>query len=169
MGLFSWVSGNVQKSKAAATIQQYFEFARRLGSFPGDPAVMANKVVELAFNRVPDLASGHLKGYVMAATVLSIVVLENDLPLEVRDQCAVGLAGMLKLASKEGHLHSYNDQSMLETARNVLEQFREIVPSPMMSDVLRSAGVLPSESRPESADTSQDRQRRMDELIQRMK
>ncbi len=76
---------------------------------------------------------------------------------------------MLKLASKEGHLHSYNDQSMLETARNVLEQFREIVPSPMMSDVLRSAGVLPSESRPESADTSQDRQRRMDELIQRMK
>jgi len=78
MGLFSWVSGNVQKSKAAATIQQYFEFARRLGSFPGDPALTANRVVELAFNRVPDLASGHLKGYVMAATVLSIVILEND-------------------------------------------------------------------------------------------
>lgn len=153
MGLFSWVSGNVQKSKVAATIQQYFEFARRLGSFPGDPALMANRVVELAFNRVPDLASGRLKGYVMATTVLSIIVLENDLPLEVRDHCAVALAGMLKLASKESHLHSYNDQSMLETARNVLAQFREQVPSPLMSEVMKAPATPSSESHSESAES----------------
>lgn len=169
MGLFSWVSGNVQKSKAAATIQQYFEFSQRMGAFPGDPAALANKLVELAFNRVPDLASGGLKGYVLAATVLSIVIMENGLPLEVRDHCAMALAGMLKLASKEGHRHSYNDQAMLETAGNVLAQFRELVPSPPMSEVMRSPAEPSSESHPQKADTSQDRQRRMDELIQRMK
>lgn len=169
MGLFSWVSGNVQKSKAAATIQQYFEFSQRLGAFSGDPATMANKLVELAFNRVPDLASGGLKGYVLAATVLSIVIMEIGLPLEVRDYCAMALAGMLKVASKEGHLHSYNDQAMLETARNVLAQFRELVPSPLMSEVMRSAAASSSESLPKSEETSQERQRRMDELIQRMK
>lgn len=169
MGLFSWVSGNVQKSKAAVTIQEFFEVSKRLGAFPGDPALMANRLVERAFNRVPSLATGDIKGYVLASTVLAIVIMEKELPLAIRDHSAMALAGMLKIAGKESHLHSYDDQAMLETARVVLAGFRDEVSSPLMSDVLQRSASALQETPLQDADTSQERQRRMDELIKRMK
>jgi len=168
MGLFSWIATTGRKSEAAALIQQYFEVSKQLGIFPGDPAGTADRITELACNRVPDLTEKR-KGRVLAAGVLAIAVLEDDLPLEVRDHCAMALAGMLKAAHVERHLHSYEDQQMLDVAQRVYAKFREVVPSPPFEAPKPEPKAQPEAVREPELPTARDRERAMDELIKRMK
>lgn len=160
MGLLSWISTTGRKSQAASLIQQFFEISKRNGWFPGDPHWAANKLTELACNRVPLLPAKY-KGLVLAAAVLAVVVMEDELTIEDRDRCAMALAGMLKAAHIERQLHSYEDQALLETARQVYEKFRESVP-----DVLIN---VPQDATQQREQTGRERERAMEELISRMK
>ena len=169
MGLFSWIADTGRKSAAAALIQQYFELSKQHGIFPGEPAGTANRITELACNRVPKLPE-KCKGTVLAASVLAIAVLEDELPVEVRDYCAMALAAMLKAAYVERHLHSYEDQGMLEAAQRVYITFREVVPSQPYEAPKPAAKPTEQEPAMESeTQTGRDRERAMDELIKRMK
>lgn len=159
MGLLSWISTTGRKSQAASLIQQFFEISKRHGLFPGDPHWAANKLTELACNRVPLLPAKY-KGFVLAAAVLAVVVMEDELTVEDRDRCATALAGMLKAAHTERHLHSYEEQSLLETARQVYEKFREAVPDTILN--------VPSDAIRQHEQTGRDRERAMEELIKRM-
>jgi hypothetical protein len=159
MGLVSWITTTGRKSQAASLIQQFFEISKRSGLFPGDPHWAANKLTELACNRVPALAQKR-KGLVLAAAVLAVVVMEDELSLEDRDRCATALAGMLKAAYTERHLHSYEDQALLETARQVYEKFRDAVPDVVIN--------VPPDAEQQRQQTGRDRERAMDELIKRM-
>jgi len=163
MGLFSWIAATGRKSAAAALIQQYFELSKQHGIFPGDPAGTANRITELACHRVPELPR-KWKGRVLAASVLAIAVLEDELAVEVRDQCAMALAGMLKAAHAERHLHSYEDQKMLAVAQRLYVEFRESVPA----QPYEPPKPVAPQKEPEPL-TGQDRERAMDELIKRMK
>lgn len=163
MGLFSWIATTGRKSEAASLIQQYFEVSKQHGIFPGDPAGTANRITELACNRVPELTE-KWKGRVLAASVLAIAVMEDDIPVEARDHCAMALAGMLKAAHEERHLHSYEDQRMLDIAQRTYAGFREAVPSRPFE--ARAQPEAPHEQEPQ---TARDRERAMDELIKRMK
>ena len=169
MGLFSWVSSTARKSTAAADIQTYFEVSKKLGFFPGDPMQTANKIVELACTRVPELPSGRYKGYVLAAAALAIVLMEEEQPYETLDYFAMALHGMHKAAETERHQHSYEEQLMLEKTRQVLNEFREIMPSPMMIVHPKTSALLSQKPVSVPSETSQDRRRAMDELIARMK
>lgn len=170
MGLFSWIATTGRKSEAASLIQQFFELSKQHGMFRGDPAGTANRITGLACNRVPDLSEKR-KGRVLAASVLAIAVLEDDMPIEARDHFAMALAGMLKAAHAERHLHSYEDQQMLAVAQQVYAKFREVVPSPPAQAPSQRAPMptkpeASSEAKPE---TARDRERAMDELIKRMR
>lgn len=169
MGLFSWVSSTARKSKAAAGIQTYFEVSKQLGFFPGDPTQTANKIVELACARVPELSSGRYRGYVLAAAALTIVLMEDEQSYEMRDYFAMALHGMHKAAETERHLHSYEEQLMLEKTRQVLNEFRKMMPSPMIIVHPKTSALLSQKPIPVPSETSQDRGRAMDELIARMK
>ena len=159
MGLVSWITATSRKSQAASLIQQFFEISKQNGLFPGDPRWAAHKLTELACNRVPSLAEKR-KGLVLAAAVLAVVVMEDELSLEDRDRCATALAGMLKAAHAERHLHSYEDQALLETARQVYEKFREAVPDVMINVSLGATQ--------QGEQSGRDRERAMEELIKRM-
>lgn len=168
MGLFSWIATTKRKSEAASLIQQYFEIAKRNGSFPGDPAWAATKLTELACNRVPNLPN-QCKGLVLAAAVLAVVVMEDDLEIEDRDRCAMALFGMLTAAARlERHLHSYEDQAVLGTAKRVFDKFREVVPEQPWqlpeAEVVKSSNAAPSRE-----PTAQDREKTLNELIRVMK
>lgn len=164
MGLLTWIGTTGRKSQAAALIQQFFEVSQRHGMFPGDPAWAANKLTELACNRVPALPE-KWKGFVLASAVLAVVVMEEDLDMEDRDRSAMALAGMLKAASTERHLHSYEEQALLDTGRRVYEKFRGAFPSPLMAAPMDTSAP----TTPEPAEsTGKERARAMDELIRRM-
>lgn len=170
MGLISWVTATTKKAQAASLIQQYFEMLKQQGSFSADPAATANKLVELACNRVPTLPDNR-KGFVLAASVLSIVVMETEFPVESRDFMAMALAGMLRAAKEERHLHSYEDQNMLAVAQGVYAAFREEFPAaPYEPPPAASAPQPEPEAVAEPEPLSgRDRQRAMDDLIKRMK
>jgi len=169
MGLFSWFSETTRKSEAAAHIQLYFEVSQKLGVFTGTPAEAANRITELACNRAPALAQ-QWKGFVLAASVLAIGVMEDDLEVEVRDHCAMALAGMLRAAREQRHTHSYDEQHMLRLAQEVYTEFRRIVPSvPHQPVTLKTAASVAAVSPPApKVQTSRDRERSMEELIRRM-
>lgn len=168
MGLFSWIATTKRKSEAASLIQQYFEITKGQGLFPGDPAWAANKLIELACNRVPELPNQR-KGLVLAAAVLAVAVMEDDLDFEDRDLCAMALLGMLTAAARmERHIHSYDDQALLGTAKRVYDKFREVVPDqpwqPPHAEVAER-----SNAEPPKEPTAQDREKTLNELIRVMK
>jgi hypothetical protein len=169
MGLLAWFSTTARKSEAAAHIQLYFEISQRVGVFTGTPAEAANRITELACNRAPGLAK-KWKGLVLAASVLAIAVMEDDLPMEARDHCAMALASMVNAAKDQRHLHSYEERDMLRLAYEVYAEFRRLVPvvpyRAPVPDVVPPKAVTPS-SRPK-VETSRDRERAMEELIKRM-
>lgn len=170
MGLFTWIATTAKKSEAASLIQQYFEVSKKIGIFSGDPAAIANSLTELACNRVPHLPEKY-RGAVLAVGVLAIVITEEDISLDVRDQIAIGLFSMLKAAALQRHKHSYQDQEMLVTAYRAYEGFRELVPDVPYEPNEIEPNVKPA-VKPNSkpvAQTPRERERIMDELIQRMK
>ena len=85
------------------------------------------------------------------------------------DYFAMALHGMHKAAETERHQHSYEEQLMLEKTRQVLNEFREIMPSPMMIVHPKTSALLSQKPVSVPSETSQDRRRAMDELIARMK
>lgn len=166
MGMFSWVATITRKSQATALIQQYFEVSQRLGGFQGDAALTAKKLADLACNRVPSLPEQKSGRVVLAARILSVDLLENELPLAVRDQCAMALNAMLLAAQQERHMHSYEDQEWLKAAVQIYERFREIFPA---SDFESPVSTADKEKFDIPQESSRDRERAMDELIRRMK
>lgn len=169
MGLFSWVATTGRKSQAASRIQQFFEMLKHQGSFTADPAATANKLVELACNRVPTLPDNR-KGFVLAASVMSIVVTETEFPIESRDIFAMTLAGMLRAAKEERHLHSYEDQNALAVAQGVYAAFRAEFPAAPYEPPPAATASEPEPgavAEPEPL-SGRDRERAMDELIKRM-
>ncbi|RYZ81447.1 MAG: hypothetical protein EOP04_23965 [Proteobacteria bacterium] len=169
MGLFTWIATTAKKSEAASLIQQYFEVSKKIGIFSGDPAATANRLTELACNRVPYLPEKY-RGAVLAVSVLAIVITEEDISLDDRDQIAIGLFSMIKAAALQQHKHSYQDQEMLVTAYRAYIDFREIVPDapyePRKVEPISKSTVKPV-AKP-VAQTSRERERTMDELIKRM-
>ena len=169
MGLFTWIATTAKKSEAASLIQQYFEVSKKIGIFSGDPAATANRLTELACNRVPQLPENY-RGVVLAVSVLAIVITEEDISLDARDQIAIGLFSMLRAAALQQHKHSYQDQEMLVTAYRAYAGFREIVPDVPYAPSEVEPVVKPA-AKPTAkhvAQTPRERERTMDELIKRM-
>ena len=61
MSIFSWFSTTASKSNAAALIQTVFETLDRGGILESQPASLANRLTQAAFNRVPHLANTKYK------------------------------------------------------------------------------------------------------------
>ena len=107
----------------------------------------------------------------LAASVLSIVVMEAEFPRESRDFMAMALAGMLRAAKEERHLHSYEDQNMLAVAQGVYTAYRKEFPAAPYEPPPAAAAPEPEpEAVAQPAPLSgRERERAMDELIKRMK
>lgn len=58
MGLFSGIKNTYKKSEAAVIVQNLLEELKQNGLFDSDPAIVANKLVEAAWETRPDVFSG---------------------------------------------------------------------------------------------------------------
>lgn len=137
------------ENEAAELVQKYLELTHRHGGFPGDAAGTAQRLLALACNNAPSLACVETCSHVFASVVLAIAVMQRDLPMEGRDQCATALSTLLMAARGRQHLHSAADRELLDITRGVMVWFR--------CTVRPRAGVGPSHApqaqEPEQAPT----------------
>lgn len=83
MGVLSWFSSTANKSKAAAIIQQAFEFQKRVGLLDEDPAALANRVVEMACTRIPKLDAQYAD-HMLAVACLSVALTDTQASKEIQ-------------------------------------------------------------------------------------
>jgi hypothetical protein len=73
MGLLSWFSTTASKSSAAALVQSAFEPLVKGGLFEIHPATLANRVVEGAYIRLPNLSNTNYNKHILAVATLTMV------------------------------------------------------------------------------------------------
>lgn len=90
MGVFSWLSSTASKSKAAVIIHQAFEHYKKTGLMDGDPAKLANHVVEAACARAPGLESQY-SDYILAVTCLTMALADSRTSSNLHFVCTQAL------------------------------------------------------------------------------
>lgn len=118
MGLFSGIKANWCKAAAAASIQSFFERQAKLGFYPSNevtPAVMANKLVEVAWDKHLGLDKEKMYPHKMALSAASLAIgvqaMEHGGHQEMRMVLMSGLGSVLMELSTSGHqikLDSYD-------------------------------------------------------------
>lgn len=74
MGFFSWISTTAKKSVVAALIQEALELLERGGGILDFyPESLANRMVEAAFTRLPNLTNAKYNKHVLAMSILAMV------------------------------------------------------------------------------------------------
>ncbi len=136
MGLFSGIKANLCKAKAAVVIEKLLENQAKFGLFPTEeasPAAMANKLVEVTWDRNPGIAaSGFPHKMSLAAASLSSGVLAMDQAgnHEVKLALLTSLGAVLMELLASGNqlkLHSL-DLHLIEKAEGVYAHFSEKSP-----------------------------------------
>lgn len=133
MGFWSRSSPETRKDAAAAAIEAYFTLGKKYGVFHGDPAKSARLIVAFACAQEPGLPKGQHQPLVLAVTCLALMLMEPAEPLEIREQFAMALVGMLKAADTYSKPYSIAEQKYLEFGELIYSQFRARYPSPPMT------------------------------------
>jgi hypothetical protein len=133
MGLFSWLSSTGKKSAAAAALQNYYEICQRHGAFSRDPHRFANQIVERACDKLPSLAAGHSKPYLLAAACLTVLLVDEPQHSDEARLYAMGTSAMLQaLFSTPGFRPTPSEARIIEAATEVIQQWSN-APSPWLS------------------------------------
>lgn len=96
MGIFSWLTSNLSKSSVAVLIQYPLESLARGGLLDSQPATLANRMVEAAFDRIPHLANSNYNKNVMAVSILSMVPALPSFSVNEREASKHALGMLLK-------------------------------------------------------------------------
>jgi hypothetical protein len=175
MGVLGWMSGRAKRQAAIDAVTAFFEVSKKFATFPAsaDPAGASREAIDLALARVPELIERRWSKYVLASTCLALILLEDDEPLAVRDIHAMALYGMLEAANLQRHHLSYEELSILDSARRAYLVFRTIMPSPAAPSI-RSVDLCPmTTSHPSDPDanslTPRERELLRAQLVQRMR
>lgn len=132
MGFFSWLSATGKKSAAAAALQTYYEISKRHGAFSGDPARLANRVVERACAKLPSLAAGHSKPYLLAAACLTVLLVDEPQHSDEARLYARGASAMLQaLFSDPKFSPTVSEARIISAAVEVMQQWSD-APSPWL-------------------------------------
>jgi hypothetical protein len=170
MGLFSWFSSTARKSAAAAALEAYYEICKHHGLFREDPAKFANRIVATACDRLPDLAEGNYKPYILAAASVTVVMVEEDAESETAGLYALGLGAMLKAVLADPRFTpSSAEEKIMDAAAVVLQRWNDR-PAPLLRGMGFDAQTAPTAGQTQHAvsETFQGRERQMDELIRRV-
>jgi hypothetical protein len=169
MGLFSWFSSTARKSAAAAALQAYYEICKHHGLFRGDPAKFANRIVAAACDRLPDLAEGNYKPYILAAASVTVVMVDEDAESENAGLYSLGLGAMVKaVLADPSFTPSSAEERIMDAACAVLQKWNER-PSPLLSGMgFDTETRTASQTQHAVPETFQGREREMDELIRRV-
>jgi hypothetical protein len=171
MGVLGWIGGRAKRQAAIDAVATFFHVSKELGAFPSaDPGIAAQQAIDLAIARVPEILERRWSRHVLAAMCLSLILLEEDQPLSVRDLHAMALYGMLETAKLERHRLSYEELSALDTASRVYLAFRSVVPTPMMfKEGLDPGPMTTAKPEPSIVDTPRSREVARAELVRRMR
>lgn len=90
MGIFSWFSSTASKTKAAVIIQQAFENYKNAHLIDGDPAKLANHVVEIACAQAPGLESEY-NDHMLAIACLTVVLTDTRISQDLHFACIQSL------------------------------------------------------------------------------
>jgi hypothetical protein len=173
MGLFSWFSSTARKSAAAAALQGYYEICKHHGLFRGDPAKFANRIVATACDRLPDLAEGNYKPYILAAASVTVVMVDENAESENASLYAMGLGAMLKAVLADPRFTpSSAEEKIMDAASVVLQRWNDR-PSPFLGGMgfdaqTASTAAQTGQQGHAVPDTFQGREREMEELIRRV-
>lgn len=123
MGFLSWFSTTTSKSAAAVLIQSCLEGLARGGLLSASPAILANRMVEAAYERVPTLAKTNYNKHILAASILAMVPALSALSETEREAGKHALGLMLsqlqKLLLSNSLALTLSEQDLLEKAHRV--------------------------------------------------
>jgi len=143
MGLFSGIKNTFKKSEAAVVVQNLLEETKRVGFFDSDPARVANRLVESAWDSRPDIFGGaygdrpHKVTFAAYSFAYAIGNLRRDSP--ARDALVIPFGKLMLYLQKTGHLFSFNrlDNELLGAALCVFEELmaEEMAENPLPFDI----------------------------------
>ena len=132
MGLLSWFSTTASKSTAAALVQSAFEALAKSGLFEVHPATLATRVVEGAFERVPNLANANYNKHILAVAALTMVPALPAFSAHEKEASKHALGFLLKyvleLQMSNSIALTMSEQGLLERAQ--LTYLAAMEPSP---------------------------------------
>lgn len=140
MGIFSWFSTTANKSNAAALIQSTFEVLAKGGILESQPASLANRVVEAAFTRVPNLANTKYNKYVLAVTTLGMVHALHSFSQNEREASKHALGMMLKYVLE---LEMTNSLALTLSERETVERAQQLFLQISQANPAINLGPLP--------------------------
>lgn len=121
MGIFSWFTTTATKSLAAAEVQSALEALSKNGLFEGNSASLANRVVDGAFTRLPQLAKASYNKHILAVVCLTMVSALPSFTRDERDACKQGLGillnHVLELVMSNSLALTMSEQGVLEKAQ----------------------------------------------------
>lgn len=126
--MFGGIKNNWKKSEAAVFIQNLFEGLQQQGMFPGNPAAIANKIIDKAFEGRPEIFDGsrgvrpHKVAY--AAAALGMVGAEADRGGQLIVPVMMALGIILRDVEANYLAYSFSplDKNLIETSRSIFER-----------------------------------------------
>jgi hypothetical protein len=119
MGIFSWFATTTTKSLVAVVVQDALEPLARGGILDSQPATLANRMVEAAYTRVPNLANAKYNKHVFALSVLAMVPALPSFSVNERE-CSKHALGILLKHVLE--LQMSNSLALTLSEQNILER-----------------------------------------------
>ncbi len=129
MGVLSWFSTTASKSNAAVLIQGALEALARGGLMESPPAALANRMVEAAYTRIPNLANAKYNKHVLAVTVLAMTPALPSFSVNERESSKHALGILLKHALELQMSNSLaltlSEQGLLDRAQRTFLEMME--------------------------------------------
>lgn len=132
VGFFSWFSVTARKSVAAALIQIAYEALAKGGILDSQPEALANRVVEAAFTRIPNLANAKYNKHILAVSILVMVPALPSFSANERESSKHALGMLLKhvleLQMSNSLALTLSEQGLLERAQQAFLATMEPAP-----------------------------------------
>lgn len=134
MGLFSGIKNNLKKAEAAVVIQNLLEVEKQSGWDGADftPSVIANKLVEKAWDSKPQLFDGSVGGirpHKLSVATYCLAFAIDSLPedSELRSLCLMPFMRAMGEVAQNGPLYGFNsvDDYLLEPCFSVFQRLSE--------------------------------------------
>ena len=145
MGLFSGIKNTFKKSEAAVVIQNMLEELKHMGLFDSDPAKVANKMVEAAWDSRPEVFNGthgeRPHKLALAAYSFAYTINKLDRDSQTRATLQIPFGKLMLELLKNGKAYPFNelDTILIEGAAGLFHQLME----EMNNDPLMHEGSLP--------------------------
>lgn len=144
MGLFSGIKNNMRKAEAAVVLQNLFEYQSKFQGDAGiNPAKLANKIVDTAWDSKPEAFDGSLGGVRPNKLTVALYSLANTLDElpdgDLRDLCLPPFVRLIAEVQQNGALYSLNsvDNYLLEPCFAVYQRLES-----EMGDLLGEMGSI---------------------------